>query len=157
MSSPTRGLQLFITNKACAMLPMLPMHAATNPCCCNGRVCPVGGPASAVAAAAAATVDNPAALAAAYVQRFNLNPDQAAVLHHCASWFKRPGAGPCASDGCGAEPAAGAGTASDRDLMGRSEAPAAPDVQPPVCLIHGPFGSGDRGDDWNGMCRLPAH
>ncbi len=101
----------------------------------------VGGPASAAAPAAA---DSPAALAAAYTQLFSLNPDQANVLHHCASWFKRSGtaSGSAASDDCGAElPATG--------VLGCSDGHAAPHVQTPVCLIHGPFGSGWWFDEWD--------
>ena len=82
--------------------------------------------AAAAGAAADGLLESPAVQAARIAQQFSLNQEQAEVLQYVAGW---------------AAISAGTGSASKRPGSGTSAAPGAP---PPVCLVHGPFGSGAR-------------
>lgn len=90
--------------------------------------------ASAAAAAADGLLESPLVQAERTSQRFGLNQEQAEVLQYVAAW-----AAIGAGGGTG-------GSASKR--RGSSGMAAGAGQPPPVCLVHGPFGSG--GGWWEG-------
>ena len=89
--------------------------------------------AAGAAAAAAATeglVESPWVQAERIAQQFNLNQEQREVLQYVAGW---------AAISCG-----GGSSASKRRGSTSGAAAAVAGQPPPICLVHGPFGSGER-------------
>jgi hypothetical protein len=79
-----------------------------------------------------------------YVQSFGLNDDQAKVLKHAALWF-------CCSDASADDASVGLDDEKDKkqytynpEVQSSLSCPKNDPVSaaPPICLIHGPFGSG---------------
>lgn len=92
----------------------------------------VGGPAPSGSSAEGLT-ESPLLQAERICRRFGLNQEQGEVLQYVASWC---------------QPGGGTGSAGTR-ACGR----AAAGVPPPICLVHGPFGSGEGGSLWSGPSR----
>ena len=82
----------------------------------------------AVGAAADGLEESPLLQAERIIQQFSLNQEQGEVLQYVASWQMAPGSAACA--GASKRQASSAATGNQT---------------PPVCLVHGPFGSGEVG------------
>lgn len=88
------------------------------------------GDEEAVAAAAAAAdglLESPLMQAEAMARRFNLNPEQVEVLQYVAGWCS---------------PGSSRSSGGSSGLGSAGKAAVAAGSPPPVCLVHGPFGSG---------------
>lgn len=110
-----------------------------SPCySCSDEEVDAGMAAAAAAAAADGLLESPLVQAERISRQFGLNQEQAEVLQYVAGW---------ASVGSG-----GGGSASKR--RGSLGAATAEGQPPPICLVHGPFGSGEQ-CGLHGACMAP--
>lgn len=116
---------------------LAPLAAAGSPTySCTDDEAEPPSPAAA-AAAADGLAESPLTCAERIARQFGLNQEQAEVLAYVASW-QMAAPGPPGSTG---RAAAAAAAAADRP--------------PPICLVHGPFGSGACRGHGMVCCRLP--
>ena len=88
-------------------------------------------------AAAEGLLESPLVQAERISKQFGLNEEQAEVMHYVAGWCSLGAARSSGGAGGGSARKAAAGAAAAAAVAAEGEPQA-----PPVCLIHGPFGSG---------------